>query len=73
MGELFKIQNDLLFTCKLITFIALMIAGLTIAIKLYQGQEVDVAIKSRERHQFLAFRPAWASPSANFPKAKARL
>ncbi len=41
MGELFKIQNDLLFTCKLVTFIALMIAGLTIAIKLYQGQEVD--------------------------------
>jgi hypothetical protein len=41
MEELFQIQNDLLFTCKLITFIALMIAGLTIAIKLYQGQEVD--------------------------------
>ena len=41
MGKLFKIQNDLLFTCKLITFIALMIADLTIAIKLYQEQEVD--------------------------------
>ena len=41
MGELFQIQNDLLFTCKLVCFIALMIAGLSIAIKLYQGHEVE--------------------------------
>jgi hypothetical protein len=41
MGELFRIQNDLLFTCKLICFIALMISGLSIAIRLYKGHEVE--------------------------------
>lgn len=41
MGELFKIQNDLLFTCKLISFIALCIAALKIIFQLYQGKEVD--------------------------------
>ncbi|MDJ1470229.1 hypothetical protein [Xanthocytophaga flava] len=41
MGELLKIQNELLFACKLISFIALMIAGGKIAIKMYMGEEVE--------------------------------
>ncbi len=41
MGELIKIQNDLLFTCLLISFIALMIAGFRIAVQLYRGEDAD--------------------------------
>ena len=41
MGELLKIQNDLLFACQLICFLALMLAGLSIVIQLYQGKDVD--------------------------------
>jgi hypothetical protein len=41
MGELLKIQNDLLFACQLICFLALMLCGLSIAVQLYQGKEVD--------------------------------
>lgn len=44
MGELLKIQNDLLFACQLICFLALMLCGLSIAIQLYQGKEVDERI-----------------------------
>lgn len=44
MGELLKIQNDLLFSCQLICFIALMLAGISIAMQLYQGKEVDERI-----------------------------
>ena len=44
MGELLKIQNDLLHACQLICFIALMLSGLSIAIQLYQGKDVDERI-----------------------------
>ena len=41
MDELANIQNDVLFACKLISFIALVIAISKISIKLYQGEEVE--------------------------------
>ncbi len=44
MSELLKIQNDLLFTCLLISFIALMIAGFRISLQLYRGEDADYRI-----------------------------
>lgn len=41
MGELFKIQNDVLFACMIISFIALVIAGFKISADLIMGKEVD--------------------------------
>ena len=41
MNELLNIQNDLLLACLLITFIALTLAGMKIALQLYRGETVD--------------------------------